>query len=135
LSYIQRVISGNESPFAQTSNSSQWDVNTAADTTTAPNWMTTSGNGYSFSGSGYVFGFVVPANDTIMSISVGDSNPGDYQRGMIMHTNNAAARVMSDDQAVSYGSNTIITEVYVYTYPADPDYQSSSRVNVIRMEL
>ena len=132
MSYLQRTALA-ESPFAQTYNTGTWNVSTSPNTATSPNWMSASGNGHSFTGSGYIFGFVFPTSNVLGALGVGSSSAAQYTRGITIDASTSSTRIMSDDMAIGYASDTKHYQISGYSFPW-PSYTADSRFNVIRME-
>ena len=132
MSYLQRTSLA-DSPFAQTYNSAAWNLSTSPDTTTASAWTTSSGNGFDFTGSAYVFGYLVPKSNTLGSLRLGSSSPGDYTRGIFIDSSASSTRVMSDDMAIGYVSDS---KHYAVSYSGFwGSYKKESRFNIIRIEI
>jgi hypothetical protein len=129
MSYLQRYGNG-ESPFAQISNTIDWNINNRPDTVSAP-WLsatTTSFNGYEFTGQGYIFGYLTATDNSLARVYIGTNNfytSGAYHYDVNQNWAN------SDDEMIYYGNDTTH---YKGTQIAYANYDPVTRFNIIRME-
>ena len=129
MSYLQRVGNG-ESPFAQISNTIDWNINNRPNTVSEP-WLsatTTSFNGYEFTGQGYIFGYLTATANSLARVYIGTNNfytSGAYHYDVNQNWAN------SDDEMIYYGNDTTHFQGAKIGYA---NYDPLTRFNIIRME-
>ena len=132
MSYIQR-ISDTSSPFAQVYNSTDWwDIDTRPDTK-SQTWLSAStfnNNSYEFSGAGYIFGFMTAAATSLGRIYLAEND--EFYKSGNYHYEVNSDWVISDDEMIGYGDIVGHQQGSNLSWGI---YTSSSRLNVIRLEV
>ncbi len=131
MSYIAKTSEG--SPFAQTiANNDNISFTTGRFDTVTETWLDNdhNNNGHSFTGTGYIFGTLIPSSNTALCWVLSSSTNDQHTGGEYQHYPNSS-RSVSDDEAISYNSNT---ERYKLSGFNESNIASGSRINVIRIE-
>lgn len=127
------ISSDNTNPFAQTINTSTSNLSFSSGrfNSVSETWLQNNygNNGHSFTGKGFIFGTLHPATNSAAAFSI-CNNTDRYTCGEYLYYPNSS-RAVSDDEAISYGSNT---ERFKFSGWQANACGINSRINVIRME-
>ena len=139
MSYNPKINTG-VTPFAQLSNSVNFNMRFVRYNQVSVSWASefnSGNNGYQFTGNGFIWGHMSETNSgtsDLASFRIGPSSVPQSQWGY-WHNNSPSARVSMDDEFFRYGDSTEVTVQSSSTGNLDPAVHSSSRTNIIRMEL